>query len=69
VGPKRDTLKEWKEAATKHGLKFGVSTHLYWSPRFFANARKYQKPGTPEWALFNMDYDPKGQGCKGISGD
>jgi len=60
MGPKRDTLKEWKEAAAKHGLKFGVSTHLYWSPRFFANARKYQKPGTPEWKFFNMDYDPRG---------
>lgn len=60
MGPKRDTLKEWKAAAKKHGLKFGVSTHLYWSPRFFANARKYQKPGTPEWSLFNMDYDQRG---------
>lgn len=60
MGPKRDTLKEWKEAAIMHGLKFGVSTHLYWSPRFFANARIYQKPGTPEWEFFNMDYDPQG---------
>ncbi|MGB2821923.1 MAG: alpha-L-fucosidase [Phycisphaerae bacterium] len=60
MGPKRDTLKEWKAAAAKHGLKFGVSTHLYWSPRFFANARKYQKPGTPEWTFFNMDYSPRG---------
>ncbi len=59
MGPKCDTLKQWKEAATKHGLKFGVSTHLYWSPRFFANARKYQKPGTLEWTLFNMDYDQR----------
>lgn len=60
MGPKRDTLREWKEAATRHGLKFGVSTHLYWSPRFLMAARKYQKPGTPEWAFFNMDYDPMG---------
>ena len=60
MGPKRDTLQEWKAAARKHGLKFGVSTHLYWSPRFFANARKYQKPGTLEWKLFNMDYDQRG---------
>jgi alpha-L-fucosidase len=59
MGPKRDTLQEWKDAATKYGLKFGVSTHLYWSPRFFANARKYQKKGTPEWTLFNMDYDQR----------
>jgi alpha-L-fucosidase len=56
MGPHRDTLKEWKAAARKHGLKFGVSTHLYWSPRFFNSARKYQKEGTPEWSLFNMDY-------------
>jgi len=59
MGPKRDVLQEWKDAAYKQGLKFGVSTHLYWSPRFFATARQYQKPGTLEWELFNMDYDPK----------
>ena len=59
MGPKRDTLKEWKEAATKHGLKFGISTHLYWSPGWFRPARKYQTPGTLEWKLFNMDFDPK----------
>ena len=59
MGPKRDTLAEWKAAAQKHGLKFGVSTHLYWSPRFFANARKYQTPGTKEAILFNMEYDQR----------
>ena len=61
MGPKRDTLKEWKQAATKHGLKFGISTHLYWSPGWFRPARKYQqgKEGTLEWKLFNMDYDPQ----------
>ncbi|MBC8419517.1 MAG: alpha-L-fucosidase, partial [Desulfobacterales bacterium] len=58
MGPKCDTIQEWKDAARKHGLKFGVSTHLYWSPRFFKTARQYQKPGTSEWLLFNMDYDP-----------
>eukprot|EP00903_Cladosiphon_okamuranus_P003954 g3952.t1 len=60
MGPKRDTLAEWKAAARKHGLKFGVSTHLYWSPRFFSSARKYQKPGTLAWKLFNMDYSVNG---------
>jgi alpha-L-fucosidase len=59
MGPKRDIIQEWKDAATKYGLKFGVSTHLYWSPRFFRTARKFQKPNTPEWELFNMDYDDK----------
>jgi len=58
MGPKRDVLGEWKQAAQKYGLKFGVSTHLYWSPRFLMSARKYQKPNTPEWQFFNMDYDP-----------
>jgi alpha-L-fucosidase len=56
--PKRDTLKEWKAAASKHGLKFGISTHLYWSPSWFTPARNYQKEGTLEWSLFNIDYDP-----------
>ena len=60
MGPKRDTIQEWKDAARKHNLKFGVSTHLYWSPKFFNSARKHQKPGTPEWKLFNMDYPSKG---------
>jgi len=60
MGPKRDTLKEWKEAAYKHGLKFGVSTHLYWSPGFFKTAREYQTPGTLESKLFNMDFSPTG---------
>ncbi len=59
MGPKRDTLKEWKDAAHKHGLKFGVSTHLYWSPRFFKTARQYQKEGTLASKLFNMDFDAK----------
>ena len=59
MGPKRDTLREWKNAAHKHGLKFGVSTHLYWSPRFFNNARKHQTPGTLEAKLFSMQFDPK----------
>ena len=59
MGPHRDTMQEWKDASYKHGLKFGVSTHLYWSPSFFKGAREYQKPGTLEWELFNMDYDPK----------
>ncbi|RMD78430.1 MAG: glycoside hydrolase family 29, partial [Lentisphaerae bacterium] len=31
---------------------------LYWAPRFFRTARKYQKPGTAAWKLFCMDYDP-----------
>ncbi|MDF7826661.1 alpha-L-fucosidase [Pontiellaceae bacterium B12227] len=58
MGPKRDTLQEWKDAAYKHDMKFGVSTHLYWSPRFFKTARPYQKEGSLAWKLFSMDYSP-----------
>ena len=64
MGPKRDTLKEWKAAATKHGIKFGISTHLYWSPGWWRPARKYQTEGTLEWKLFNMDYDSKNYGSQ-----
>ncbi|MDF7800406.1 alpha-L-fucosidase [Pontiellaceae bacterium B1224] len=60
MGPKRDTLKEWKEAAYKHDMKFGVSTHLYWSPRFFKTGRQYYEAGTLEGKLINMDFDPSG---------
>ncbi len=60
MGPKRDIVGEWKAAAVKHGLKFGVSSHLYWSPGYWSAARKYQKEGTLEWKLFNMDYSPSG---------
>ena len=40
MGPKRDIVGEWKEAAVKHELKFGVSSHLYWSPGYWSAARK-----------------------------
>ena len=59
MGPHRDVLGEWKKAANKYGVKFGISTHLYWPPGWWVTARKYQKEGTLEWKLFNMDYDPK----------
>lgn len=34
-GPKRDLCREMKEAATKRGLKFGLSNHMAWNPVFF----------------------------------
>jgi len=47
MGPRRDIVGEWKAAARKHGLKFGVSTHLYWElieksdPDMFNNDAPY----------------------------
>ena len=52
MGPKRDTLKEWKDAAHKHGLKFGVSTHLYWSPRFLPDSAEVPEGGNPGMEAF-----------------
>jgi len=60
MGPKRDILGDWKAAAVKHGLKFGVSSHLYWSPNYLKDARDPKYKGTPEWILYNMDYSPSG---------
>lgn len=51
MGPRKDTIRMWKEAAEKHGLRFGVSSHLDRVPAFFQAARKYD--GTrPEYADF-----------------
>ena len=41
MGPKKDIIKGWKEATEKHGLRFGVSTHIDRVPSFFQTARKY----------------------------
>lgn len=57
MGPKRDTIAEWKKAAVKHGLNFGVSSHLYRSPSFFQISRKYDG-ADPEYAdFYNSNYD------------
>ena len=45
MGPKRDVVGQWKAAAVKHGLKFGVSTHLWWSPGYWRGARNIRKRG------------------------
>lgn len=58
MGPRRDVVGQWKKAAVKHGLKLGVSTHLYQAPACMEEGRKFQKPGTFEGSLFMMDYDP-----------
>lgn len=51
MGPKKDILKGWKEAADKYGLRFGISTHLDRVPAFFQTSRKYDG-GDPRYADF-----------------
>ena len=36
MGPKRDVVGTWQSAARKHGLKFGVSEHLWISYKWFS---------------------------------
>jgi alpha-L-fucosidase len=36
MGPKRDIVGEFRKAALKHGLRFGVSDHLWISYKWFA---------------------------------
>lgn len=36
MGPKRDVVAEFRKAAQKHGLRFGVSDHLWISYKWFA---------------------------------
>jgi alpha-L-fucosidase len=45
MGPKRDVVGDWQKAATKYGLKFGVSEHLGASFTWFQVARGADKTG------------------------
>ncbi len=52
-GPKRDIVGEWKQAAEKYGLRFGVSEHLERSYSWFATNKGCDKSG--KWA--GIPYD------------
>ena len=43
MGPHRDIVGEWKKAATKNGLRFGVSEHLGASYSWFAPSHGYDQ--------------------------
>jgi alpha-L-fucosidase len=51
MGPKRDIVLEWKQAAVKYGLRFGVSEHLGPSYSWFSPSHGWDqygaKPGIP----------------------
>lgn len=52
-GPRRDIVGEWKKAAEKYGLRFGVSEHLERSYSWFATNKGADKEG--RWA--GVPYD------------
>ena len=53
MGPKRDVVGEWQKAATKRGLKFGVSEHMGASFGWFAPSHGYDQ----FWPRLGVDYD------------
>lgn len=53
MGPRRDVVGEWKQAAQKYGLRFGVSEHLGASYTWFQSSHGADKTGP----LAGVPYD------------
>jgi alpha-L-fucosidase len=53
MGPKRDIVGDWKKAALKAGLRFGVSEHLGASYSWFAPSHGYDQA----WPMLGVPYD------------
>jgi alpha-L-fucosidase len=53
MGPKRDIVAEFRQAAQKHGLRFGVSDHLWISYKWFAVSHMSDSAGP----LARVPYD------------
>ncbi|MFH6991740.1 alpha-L-fucosidase [Flavobacterium sp. FlaQc-48] len=59
IGPKRDILADWKKAALKEGMKFGIAFHgdysLWWFQPAFLSDLEGPKKGVPYDAAQNYD--------------
>ena len=53
MGPKKDIVGLWKKAATNHGLRFGVSEHLWITYKWFTTSHGSDKTGP----LAGVPYD------------
>jgi len=53
MGPKRDIVGEWKKAADKYGLRFGVTEHLGASYNWYSVTKRADKAGP----LASVPYD------------
>ena len=53
VGPMRDVVGEWRDAARKRGLRFGVSEHLGASHNWYWPSHQYDQ----FWPKIGVDYD------------
>jgi alpha-L-fucosidase len=53
MGPKRDIVGAWRDAAVRAGLRFGVSEHLGASYSWWATSKGYDQM----WPQFGVSYD------------
>jgi len=70
MGPKKDVVGLWRKAAHDHGLRFGVSDHLWISYKWFAVSHMSDNDGPlagvpydgadPRWSDLYHDYRPTG---------
>jgi len=58
MGPRKDIVGMWKQAAQKHGLKFGISDHLWISYKWFSTSKGSDKTGPFAGAAYD-GADPK----------
>jgi len=58
MGPRKDIVGLWKQAAQKHGLKFGISDHLWITYKWFSTSKGSDKDG-PFAGIAYDGADPK----------
>ncbi len=58
MGPHKDIVGMWKKAAQKHGLKFGISDHLWISYKWFSTSKGHDTNGPFAGAAYD-GADPK----------
>jgi alpha-L-fucosidase len=51
IGPKRDVMAEWKVAADKAGLPFGVSVHADHAWTWYEPSQRYDQKGGPKMGV------------------
>jgi alpha-L-fucosidase len=56
MGPKKDIIQGWKEAAERQGVRFGVSTHLDRVASFFQTSRKFDGKNQKYADFYNTNY-------------